>query len=269
MGSLFRANRFERVVHLAAESSVQYSIEAPADCLRSNIEGFLNILEGCRDIGVEHLVYASSAAVYGANESLPCRETDPVDRPLTLYGASKRSNELMAHVYGTMHGVPSTGLRFFNVYGPWCRSDATLYQFVQRIESGEPIRIFNHGNHTRDFTFIDDIVKGVLRVADRAPSSDGKVPWGIYNIGTGKAVGLMRFVNCIEGALGCKADIELLPLQSGDVVDSCADVSALHRDTGYSPTTSIESGVAQFVEWYRSTLAAGSDYGRPASVPVC
>ena len=269
IAALFRTHRFQQVVHLAAESSVQRSVESPADCLRSNIDGFLSILEGCRDVGVEHLVYASSAAVYGGNESQPCRETDPVGQPLTLYGASKRSNELMAHVYASMYGLPSTGLRFFNVYGPWCRPDATLYRFVRSIAAGEPIQIFNHGNHTRDFTYIDDIVQGVLRVLDCAPLAQGEVPYRMYNFGTGKAVGLMQFVNRIEEALGCTANLELVPMQQGDVIDSCADVSALRRETGYSPTTSIETGVARFVQWYKAEQCARADHGGAASTSVC
>lgn len=253
----------QRVVNLAAQAGVRYSLENPRAYIDSNIVGFLNILECCRHRGVEHLVYASSSSVYGANRKLPFAVEDSVDHPVSLYATSKKANELMAHTYSHLFGLPTTGLRFFTVYGPWGRPDMALFLFTKKILAGEPIDVFNHGKHTRDFTYIDDIVEGVIRTLDRVPGPDpaydplnpspatSSAPYRVYNIGNNSPVELLRYIEVLEDCLGRKAEKRLLPLQPGDVPDTYADVSALTRDTGYQPATPVEIGVRNFVEWYR------------------
>ena len=254
----------ERVVNLAAQAGVRYSIENPHAYVESNLVGFMNVLEACRHGGVKHLVYASSSSVYGANRKLPFSVHDPVDHPVSLYAATKKANELMAHTYSHLYRLPTTGLRFFTVYGPWGRPDMALFLFTRRILAGEPIEVFNHGKHTRDFTYIDDIVEGVIRTLDRvaAPdpgfdpmspsSSSSTAPYRLYNIGNHQPVELARYIEVLEECLGRKADKILLPLQPGDVPDTYADVEELTRDTGYKPATPVEVGIARFVEWYRA-----------------
>lgn len=254
----------QRVVNLAAQAGVRYSLENPHAYIESNIVGFLNILEACRHRGIEHLVYASSSSVYGANRKLPFAVEDSVDHPVSLYAASKKANELMAHTYSHLFGLPTTGLRFFTVYGPWGRPDMALFLFTKKILAGEPIDVFNHGHHTRDFTYVDDIVEGVIRTLDRVPGPDpaydplaptpasSLAPYRVYNIGNHQPVQLLRYIEVLEDCLGRKAEKRLLPMQPGDVPDTEADVEALRRDTGYSPATPIETGVRRFVEWYRA-----------------
>ena len=259
---LFADESFDRVVHLAAQAGVRYSLENPRAYMDSNIIGTLNILEGCRHHPVEHLVYASSSSVYGANTSMPFSVHDNVDHPLSLYAASKKANELMAHTYSNLYGIPTTGLRFFTVYGPYGRPDMALFYFTRAILAGEPINVFNYGKHRRDFTYVDDIVEGVIRTLDHVatPNADwnsdspdpgtSRVPYRIYNIGNSKPVELLHYISVIEECLGKKAEMNLLPLQPGDVPDTYADVQALIDDTGYRPNTSVEEGVASFVKWY-------------------
>ena len=253
----------QRVVNLAAQAGVRYSIQNPRAYVRSNLAGFLNVLEGCRQHEVGHLVYASSSSVYGANRKLPFAVEDAVDHPVSLYAASKKANELMAHTYSHLYGLPTTGLRFFTVYGPWGRPDMSPILFADRISRGEPIDVFNHGNHSRDFTYIDDIVEGVLRTLDHPAEPDpaynaelpnpgtSNAPYRVYNIGNDQPVQLMRFIELLEKNLGRTVEKRLLPMQPGDVPDTWADVSALRRDVGYAPGTPIEDGVARFAEWYR------------------
>lgn len=253
----------QRVVNLAAQAGVRYSLENPQAYVDSNIVGFLNILEACRHRGIEHLVYASSSSVYGANKKLPFAVEDSVDHPVSMYAATKKANELMAHTYSHLFNLPTTGLRFFTVYGPWGRPDMALFLFTRKILAGEPIDVFNHGHHTRDFTYVDDIVEGVIRTLDRVPGPDptydplnptpasSSAPYRVYNIGNHQPVQLLRYIEVLEECLGRKAERNLLPLQAGDVPDTYADVSALQRDTDYSPSTSIETGVRRFVDWYR------------------
>lgn len=253
----------QRVVNLAAQAGVRYSLQNPHAYVESNIVGFMNILEACRHRGVEHLVYASSSSVYGGNRKLPFAVEDSVDHPLSLYAASKKANELMAHTYSHLYRLPTTGLRFFTVYGPWGRPDMALFQFTQRILAGEPIDLFNNGQHTRDFTYIDDIVEGVIRTLDHVPGPDPRydplapnpatsdAPYRVYNIGNNAPVQLLDYIEVLEDALGKKAQRRLLPLQPGDVPDTFADVSALQRDVGYAPSTPIQTGIARFVAWYR------------------
>ncbi|MCF7220930.1 NAD-dependent epimerase [Marilutibacter chinensis] len=253
----------ERVVHLAAQAGVRYSIENPRAYIDSNVVGFLNVLEGCRHHPVEHLVYASSSSVYGANTRLPFSVDDDVDHPVSLYAATKKSNELMAHTYSHLYGLPTTGLRFFTVYGPWGRPDMALFLFTRNILAGRPIDVFNHGHHRRDFTYIDDIVEGVVRTLDRVPAPDpgydfahatpaaSAAPYRLYNIGSDRPVELMTYIRLIEACLGRRAECNLLPLQPGDVPESHADVGALRRDVGYAPTTPVEIGIRRFVEWFR------------------
>lgn len=259
----FKEHRPERVVNLAAQAGVRYSIENPLAYIDSNIVGFTHILEGCRHHGVEHLVYASSSSVYGANTSMPFSVHDNVDHPLSLYAASKKANELMAHTYSHLYGLPTTGLRFFTVYGPWGRPDMALFKFTKAILAGEPIDVFNHGHHRRDFTYIDDIVEGVIRVLDRpAPNNPAwsgaqpdpgtsSAPWRVYNIGNNSPVELLDYIAAIEAALGKTAEKRLLPLQPGDVPDTYADVTDLVEQFGYKPSTPVKEGVAKFVSWYR------------------
>ncbi|MGO1658974.1 MAG: NAD-dependent epimerase [Marinobacter sp.] len=263
MADIFEEHRPERVVHLAAQAGVRYSLENPNAYVDANIVGFMNILEGCRHNSVKHLVYASSSSVYGANEAMPFSVQDNVDHPLSLYAASKKANELMAHTYSHLYGLPTTGLRFFTVYGPWGRPDMALFIFTKKILAGEPIDVFNHGNHKRDFTYIDDIVEGVVRTLDQvaAPNSEwsgeapdpstSKAPYRIYNIGSNNPVELSRFIEIIEERAGKKAQKNLLPMQPGDVPATYANVDSLINDVGYKPKTSVEEGIANFVDWYR------------------
>ena len=259
---LFADEKFDRVVHLAAQAGVRYSLENPHAYIDSNILGTLNILEGCRHHPVEHLVYASSSSVYGANTSMPFSVHDNVDHPLALYAVSKKANELMAHSYSNLYDIPTTGLRFFTVYGPYGRPDMALFYFTKSIIEGTPINVFNYGKHRRDFTYIDDIVEGVLRTLDHVatPNQDwdsaapdpatSRAPYRIYNIGNNKPVELMHYIEVIEKCLGKQAEKILLPLQPGDVPDTYADVQALIDDTGYRPDTPVEVGVERFVDWY-------------------
>lgn len=253
----------ERVVNLAAQAGVRYSLTHPDAYAQSNLLGFVNLLEACRHHAVGHLVYASSSSVYGANRRMPFSTRDAVDHPVSLYAATKKANELMAHTYSHLYGLPTTGLRFFTVYGPWGRPDMSPMIFAGRIVRGEPIDVFNHGHHSRDFTYIDDIVEGVIRTLDHVarPNPDydpmqpdpatSPAPYRIYNIGNDQPVQLLRFIELLEKNLGREAQKNLLPMQPGDVPDTWADVSALRRDVGYAPSTSIEDGVAKFVAWYR------------------
>jgi len=256
--------RPERVVNLAAQAGVRYSLSNPHAYVESNLVGFVNVLEACRHGAVSHLVYASSSSVYGANRKLPFSVRDAVDHPVSLYAATKKANELMAHTYSHLHGLPTTGLRFFTVYGPWGRPDMALFLFTRRILAGEPIEVFNHGHHTRDFTYIDDIVEGIIRTLDHVPSGDpafdpldpdpatSAAPYRVYNIGAHHPVKLSRYIELLELALGRKAEKILLPMQPGDVPDTFADVTELARDVGYAPSTPVETGIARFVEWYRA-----------------
>jgi len=253
----------QRVVNLAAQAGVRYSIENPAAYVDSNLVGFGNILEGCRHHDVEHLVYASSSSVYGSNTNMPFSVHQNVNHPVSLYAASKKANELMAHTYSHLYNVPTTGLRFFTVYGPWGRPDMALFLFTRKILAGEPIPVFNYGKHRRDFTYIDDIVEGVIRVLDKPaqpnPEWDGsdpdtatsRAPYRLYNIGNNQPVELMHYIETLETCLGKKAEMDLLPLQPGDVPDTYADVEDLVNDMGYKPDTTVEEGIANFVEWYK------------------
>jgi UDP-glucuronate 4-epimerase len=264
----FATHKPQRVVNLAAQAGVRYSIENPLAYIDSNIVGFAHILEGCRHNGVDHLVYASSSSVYGANTAMPFSVHHNVDHPLSLYAASKKSNELMAHTYSHLYALPTTGLRFFTVYGPWGRPDMALFKFTQAILAGEKIQVFNYGKHRRDFTYIDDIVEGVIRVLDRpAPSNDewngdqpdpatSKAPWRVYNIGNNSPTELMDYIAALENALGKKAEMDLLPLQLGDVPDTYANVDDLVEQFYYKPETAIEEGIARFVAWYRGYYKA-------------
>ena len=258
----FLIHKPQRVVNLAAQAGVRYSIENPHAYIQSNIVGFTNILEACRHGAVEHLVYASSSSVYGANKNMPFSVHDNVDHPLSLYAASKKSNELMAHTYSHLYGLPTTGVRFFTVYGPWGRPDMALFKFTKSILAGEPIEVFNFGEHRRDFTYIDDIVDGLLRVIENIPDSNSDwdgitpdpatslAPWRIYNIGNNDPVNLMDFIETLGEALGRKVEFNLLPLQPGDVPDTYADVSDLAAQLNYKPSTKIKDGIKNFVEWY-------------------
>ena len=258
----------QRVVNLAAQAGVRYSIENPYAYVESNLVGFINILEACRHGGVEHLVYASSSSVYGANRTLPFSVRDAVDHPVSMYAATKKANELMAHTYSHLYNLPTTGLRFFTVYGPWGRPDMALFLFTRKILAGEPIDVFNHGRHTRDFTYIDDIVEGVIRTLDQVAEPDptfdplnpnpgtSSAPYRLYNIGSHRPIELTRYIELIEESLGKTAKKNLLPLQAGDVPDTYADVSELTTDVGYSPSTPVETGVKRFVAWYRDYFGA-------------
>ena len=264
LGRLFRQERFQRVVHLAAQAGVRYSLDNPQVYVQSNLVGFLNVLEGCRHGQVEHLVYASSSSIYGGNRKLPFSEHDNVDHPISLYAATKKSNELMAHTYSHLFGLPTTGLRFFTVYGPWGRPDMSYFKFTKAILEGREIEVFNHGKMQRDFTYVDDIVEGVVRVLDRParaqPDFDAmnpdpassSAPYRIYNIGNHQPVDLMTYINVLERALGREAEKRLLPLQDGDVVATYAQTAALQEEFGFVPTTSITEGIRRFVDWYRA-----------------
>jgi UDP-glucuronate 4-epimerase len=261
---LFAAEAFDKVVNLAAQAGVRYSIEAPREYISSNIMGFTNILEACRHHSIKHLVYASSSSVYGANESIPFAVTDNVDHPVSLYAATKKANELMAHTYSHLYGFSTTGLRFFTVYGPWGRPDMSPFLFADAIINSKPLKVFNYGNHRRDFTYIDDIVEGVVRVLDinaaannswsgeHPDASSSKAPWKVYNIGCSNPVGLLDYITTLETAFGKTTEKELLPLQPGDVPDTYADVQALVDDVGYQPATSLFEGVEKFASWYKA-----------------
>jgi UDP-glucuronate 4-epimerase len=264
MAELFQKQKFDAVMHLAAQAGVRYSITNPQSYIDSNLVGFGNILEGCRHSGVKHLVFASSSSVYGANTKLPFSEHDNVDHPVSLYAATKKANELMAHCYSHLYDLPCTGLRFFTVYGPWGRPDMALFKFTKGILEGDPIPVFNHGKMIRDFTYIDDIVEGIVRVIDRPaspnPGWSGKTPdpatsyarYRIYNIGNNQPVELMHYIEVLEKCLGKKAKFQMLPMQEGDVPATSANVEGLENDVGFRPNTSVEQGVARFVEWYKS-----------------
>ena len=263
VAALFENEKFERVIHLAAQAGVRYSLKNPHAYADSNLVGFVNILEGCRHHGVQHLVYASSSSVYGGNIKMPFAEHDAVDHPVSLYAATKKANELMAHTYSHLYGLPTTGLRFFTVYGPWGRPDMAYFSFTDAILAGRTIDVYNHGNMRRDFTFIDDIVEGVLRVCDRVATANpaysgdtpdpgnSNVPFRVFNIGNHDPVPLLDFIGTLESALGKTADKRFLPMQDGDVPATYADTSALKEWVGFSPSTSIGEGIARFVAWYR------------------
>ena len=268
---MFRRHRPDRVVHLAAQAGVRHSIEDPHAYVDANVVGFLNVLESAREADIDHLVYASTSAVYGANTRMPFATADPVDHPVSMYAATKKANELMAHAYSHLHGLPTTGLRFFTVYGPWGRPDMALFAFTRKILAGEAIDVFNRGEHRRDFTYIDDIVEGVVRVLDKPPKPDtawsgqhpdassSSAPYRLYNIGNGQPVELLRFIEVIENVLGRSARRNLLPMQPGDVAATFADVEPLVRDFGYRPQTTIETGIARFVDWYRDYYGNHAD----------
>ena len=263
MERLFAEERFDRVIHLAAQAGVRYSLQNPHAYVDSNIVGFMNVLEGCRHSQVQHLVYASSSSVYGGNTKMPFSEHDSVDHPVSMYAATKKANELMAHTYSHLFGLPTTGLRFFTVYGPWGRPDMALFLFTKAILEGRPIDVFNHGRMRRDFTYVDDIVEGVIRVLDRVATPDpayqadtpdpgtSNAPFRVFNIGNHDPVPLLDFIGCIEEALGRQAQKNLLPLQDGDVPATFADVDALTAWTGFKPATDIRTGIGRFVAWYR------------------
>ena len=263
MDRLFAAARFDAIVNLAAQAGVRYSIENPRAYVDANVKGFMNILEGARRQKTGHLVYASTSSIYGLNTSLPLQETQNTDHPVSLYAATKKANEAMAHSYSHLFGLPTTGLRFFTVYGPWGRPDMALFKFTKGILAGEPIPVFNEGKMVRDFTYVDDIVEGVMRTVDRPPAADPKwnaaqpdaatssAPWRIFNIGNSERVELLRYIRAIEAAAGKKAKLELLPMQAGDVLATEADTSSLERVTGFRPATAVEEGVRRFVDWYR------------------
>jgi len=245
--ALFSAHRLAGVVHLAAQPGVRHSLTHPHDYVDSNLVAFLHVLEGCRHADVDHLVYASSSSVYGANRDLPYAVGDPVDHPVSLYAATKKANELMAHTYSHLYGLPTTGLRFFTVYGPWGRPDMAYFLFTRAILEGRPIDVFNHGRMRRDFTYVDDVVDGVLRVLDRVPETS----YDLFNIGHNQPVELLRFIEVLEEALGRRADRRLLPMQPGDVEATYADIEPLRAAVGFSPSTPIEEGLPRFVAWYR------------------
>ena len=266
MEAAFADHKPQRVINLAAQAGVRYAAINPHPYVDSNVTGFLHILEGCRHHGVEHLVFASTSSVYGANTKMPFSEHDSAEHPLTLYSATKKANEAMAHAYAHLYAIPCTGLRFFTVYGPWGRPDMALFSFTKKILAGEPIPVFNHGRHRRSFTYIDDVVEGVIRTLDRVPAADPKwrsdapdpasssAPFRLYNIGAEKQVELLRYIEVLEECLGRKAQMEMLPLQPGDVPDTMADVSDLEADVGYSPRVTVEEGVRAFVDWYRGYM---------------
>ena len=268
MTQLFKENRFDAAMHLAAQAGVRYSIENPSAYIDANLVGFGNILEGCRHTGVGHLVFASSSSVYGANTKLPFSEHDNVDHPVSLYAASKKANELMAHSYAHLYGLPCTGLRFFTVYGPWGRPDMALFKFTKGILEGAPIPVFNRGQMVRDFTYIDDIVEGVVRTIDQPAAPDPEwsgdapdsatsyAPYRIYNIGNNQPVELMKYIHVLEDCLGAKAKMDLLPMQDGDVPATYANTDDLEQAVGFKPSTAVETGIARFVEWYKEFYQA-------------
>ena len=254
MAEMFEQERFDAVIHLAAQAGVRYSITNPLAYADSNLTGFVHVLEGCRTQHVHHLVYASSSSVYGGNTKMPFVETDAVDHPVSLYAATKKANELMAHSYSHLYGVPTTGLRFFTVYGPWGRPDMAYFLFTRAVLAGEPIQVFNHGNMKRDFTYIDDIVEGVLRVLDKpaTPQAPGAAPYRIFNIGNNEPVQLLDFIGCIERTLGLTAVKQLMPMQDGDVPATYASTQALQDWVGFAPSTLLAEGIERFVNWYQS-----------------
>ena len=255
MDELFKASQFDAVVNLAAQAGVRYSITNPYAYLDSNLVGFMNVLECCRNSNIKHLVYASSSSVYGMNDKVPFSEDDRVDNPVSLYAATKKANELMAHSYSKLYGLPCTGLRFFTVYGPWGRPDMAPMLFATAISRGEPIKVFNNGNMSRDFTYIDDIVEGTIQALDHTPVAENcpnAVPWKIYNIGCSNPVQLMDFISEIESALGVEANKVFLPMQQGDVLKTFADTSKLERECGYRPSTTLHEGIGKFIEWFKS-----------------
>jgi UDP-glucuronate 4-epimerase len=263
MEKAFASGRFDAIVNLAAQAGVRYSLENPRAYVDANVRGFLNVLEGARRQGTGHLVYASTSSIYGLNTSLPLAERQNTDHPVSLYAATKKANEAMAHSYAHLFGIPATGLRFFTVYGPWGRPDMALFKFTKGILAGEPIPVFNEGKMVRDFTYVDDIVEGVVRTVDNPPKADPKwdaanpspatsaAPWRIFNIGNSQRVELMRYIRAIEAATGKKAKLDLLPMQAGDVLATHANTTALESATGFRPATPVEEGVRRFVEWYR------------------
>jgi UDP-glucuronate 4-epimerase len=263
MASLFQEHNFEGVIHLAAQAGVRYSIENPLAYIHTNILGFTHVLEGCRQNNVHHLVYASSSSVYGANTKMPFSVCDNVDHPYSFYAATKKSNELMAHAYSHLYNLPTTGLRFFTVYGPWGRPDMALFKFTKAILEGKKIQVFNYGNHRRDFTYIDDIVEGIIKVIGKPALSNlewngtnpdpatSKAPWRVYNIGSNSPVELLDYIKALEDSLGLKADKELLPLQPGDVPDTYADIDLFVDEFNYKPLMQVKQGVKNFVEWYK------------------
>jgi UDP-glucuronate 4-epimerase len=262
MAELFAREKFQRVIHLGAQAGVRYSIQNPLAYVDSNVVGMANVLEGCRHHGVEHLVYASTSSVYGANTKMPFSVHQNVDHPLSFYAATKKANELMAHTYAHLYSLPVTGLRFFTVYGPWGRPDMALFLFTRNILAGRPIDVFNHGHHRRDFTYVGDIAQGVMRACDRVATENrdwdseapdpgtSKAPYRLYNIGNNQPVELLTYIRTLEQCLGRKAEMNLLPLQAGDVPDTWADIEDLTRDVGYTPATPIETGIRSFVDWY-------------------
>ena len=268
MAALFREHRFAYVVHLGGQAGVRHSLVAPHAYGEANLIGFLNVLEGCRAVSCRHLLYASSSSVYGAQRSMPLRTAEPADHPLSLYGATKRANELMAHSYSHLFGLPATGLRFFTVYGPWGRPDMAMWLFTAAVIDGKPVRLFNNGKMRRDFTYIDDVTEAVARLVPHLPQGDpawadagcdpaaSNAPWRIYNVGNSRPVEVMHLLELIEQAVGRKAEREFLPMQAGDVVETCADSAALERAVGFRPNTSIEHGTRRFVDWFRAYRAA-------------
>lgn len=263
LNQLFKGRTIDIVINLAAQAGVRYSIENPDSYVNSNLVGFVNILEVCRHNNVKHLIYASSSSVYGANTKIPFSTKDPVDHPVSLYAATKKSNELMAHTYSHLYNIPTTGLRFFTVYGPWGRPDMAYYSFTKNIIEENTIKVFNNGDMRRDFTYIDDIVEGIVRLLDKPPvhtigwdranpdSSSSYAPYKIYNIGNNKPIKLMDFINTLEKLIGKKAKVEFLPMQPGDVKETYADIADLHADVGFHPSTTIEEGLTHFVNWYK------------------
>jgi UDP-glucuronate 4-epimerase len=270
MAGLFAAKRFQRVIHLAAQPGVRHSLKDPHAYADANLTGFLNVLEGCRQSNCRHLVYASSSSVYGANTRMPFRTSDNVDHPLSLYGATKKANELMAHAYAHLFGLPATGLRFFTVYGPWGRPDMAVWLFTSAIMAGEPIRLFHDGRLRRDFTHVDDVVEAVVRLVDSPPQplaegagatpdpASSRAPWRVYNVGNNHPVEVLHVVRLIEAAVGRPAVRELVPMQPGDVSETYADIADLQAAVGFTPKTPIEDGIRHFVEWYRAFVAKGS-----------
>ena len=269
--NVFKSHDASVVINLAAQAGVRYSIENPMAYISSNVVGFANILEACRKFEIEHLVYASSSSVYGSNPNMPFSEAHNTDNSLSLYAASKKSNEVMAHSYSSLYDLPTTGLRFFTVYGPWGRPDMALYKFTDAIINGKPVDVFNFGKHKRDFTYIDDIVEGIIRIVQTptsnktdlkgSPSSNstGQIPHRIYNIGSSNPIDLIEYIRAIEEALGLPAKLNLLPMQPGDVADTFADVSSLRKDFGYSPNTDVKEGISNFIDWYRRYYNTASD----------
>ncbi|HJP59716.1 MAG TPA: NAD-dependent epimerase [Gemmatimonadaceae bacterium] len=275
MERAFATHKPQRVVHLAAQAGVRYAAVNPHIYVSSNVTGFLHVLEGCRHHAIEHLVFASTSSVYGANARMPFSEHDATEHPLTLYAATKKANEMMAHSYAHLYAVPCTGLRFFTVYGPWGRPDMALFMFTKAILAGEPIKVFNYGRHKRAFTYVDDVVEGVVRTLDRPPSASSdwdpvkadsatsSAPYRIYNIGREDSVELFEYIRVLEESLGRRAEVELLPLQAGDVLETSADLTDLARDVDYRPQTTVEVGVRRFVEWYTGYYANRSDAALP------